>query len=149
MILNLTKKIDVVYNFAAVADIQEAYDDPIKTFKINIIGSAYILKSCVANKVKKYILASSIYANSSQGGFYRVSKQSSELMTAEYSKVFNLSFTILRFGSIYGPRSNLNNGLLKIVYDAIKKKKLFIEELVKLLDPIYMWLMLQKQAQIY
>ena len=76
----------------------------------------------MANKVKKYILASSIYANSSQGGFYRVSKQSSELMTAEYSKVFNLSFTILRFGSIYGPRSNLNNGLLKIVYDAIKKE---------------------------
>ena len=25
--------------------------------------------------------------------------------------------------TIYGPRSNLTNGLLKIVYDAIKKKK--------------------------
>ena len=76
----------------------------------------------MANRVKKYILASSIYADSSQGGFYRVSKQSCEFMTAEYGKVFNLNFTILRYGSIYGPRSNLNNGLLKIVYDAIKKK---------------------------
>ena len=123
-ILNLTKNTDVIYNFAAIADIQESYDDPIKTFKINIIGSAYILKSCITNKVKKYILASSIYADSSQGGFYRVSKQACELMTAEYGKVFNLNFTILRYGSIYGPRSNLNNGLLKIVYDAIKKKKI-------------------------
>ena len=123
-ILHLTKNIDVVYNFAAIADIQESYDDPVKTFKVNIIGSAYILKSCVANRVKKYILASSIYADSSQGGFYRVSKQSCEFMTAEYGKVFNLNFTILRYGSIYGPRSNLNNGLLKIVYDAIKKKKI-------------------------
>ena len=92
LILNLTKNIDVVYNFAAIADIQSSYDDPIKTFKINIIGSAHILKSCVANRVNKYILASSIYADSSQGGFYRVSKQSCELMTAEYGKVFNLNF---------------------------------------------------------
>ena len=123
-ILNLTKNIDVVYNFAAIADIQESYNDPIKTFKINILGSAYILKSCVVNKVQKYVLASSIYADSSQGGFYRVSKQSCELMTEEYGKVFDLNFTILRYGSIYGPRSNLNNGLLKIVYDAIKKRKI-------------------------
>ena len=49
-ILNLTKNIDVVYNFAAIADIQESYDDPIKTFKINILGSAYILKISPASK---------------------------------------------------------------------------------------------------
>ena len=45
-------------------------------------------------------------------------------MTSEFGKVYNLSFTILRFGSIYGPGSDLKNGLLKIVYDAISKKKL-------------------------
>ncbi len=123
-ILKLVKNKDIVYNFAAIADIQESYEDPIKTFKINIMGSAYILKSCVLAKVKRYILASSIYADSRQGGFYRVSKQASELMTTEYGKVHNLKYTILRYGSIYGPRSNLNNGLLKIVYDAVKRKKL-------------------------
>ncbi len=123
-IIKLITNKDIVYNFAAIADIQESYDDPIKTFKINIMGSAYILKSCVLAKIKRYILASSIYADSRQGGFYRVSKQSSELMTAEYGKVHKLNYTILRYGSIYGPRSNLNNGLLKIVYDAVKRKKL-------------------------
>ncbi len=123
-IQEIIKKNDIVYNFAAIADIQESYDNPIKTFQINIMGSAFILKSCIEAKVKRYILASSIYADSSQGGFYRVSKQSSELMTSEFGKVYNLSFTILRFGSIYGPGSDLKNGLLKIVYDAISKKKL-------------------------
>ena len=121
-IQEIIKKNDIVYNFAAIADIQESYDNPIKTFQINIMGSAFILKSCIEAKVKRYILASSIYADSSQGGFYRVSKQSSELMTSEFGKVYNLSFTILRFGSIYGPGSDLKNGLLKIVYDAISKK---------------------------
>ena len=113
------------------------------------MGTANILKSCVLGKVKKYILASSIYADSSQGGFYRVSKQASELMTAEYGKVFKLKYTILRYGSIYGPRSNLNNGLFKIVYDAVKKKKLFIEVHKEQLGPIFMCLMQQKQAQTF
>ena len=88
------------------------------------MGSAYILEACILCKVKRYVLASSIYADSRQGGFYRVSKQSSEIMTAEYGKVNNLNYTILRYGSIYGPRSNLNNGLLKIIYDAVINKKL-------------------------
>jgi len=123
-ILEIVKKNDIVYNFAAIADIQESYDNPIKTFETNIMGSAYILEACVSCNVKRYILASSIYADSRQGGFYRVSKQSSEIMTSEYGKVYNLQYTILRYGSIYGPRSNLNNGLLKIIYDSVVKKKL-------------------------
>ena len=123
-ILQIVRKNNVVYNFAAIADIQDSYDNPIKTFQTNIMGSAYILKACISSKVKRYILASTIYADSSQGGFYRVSKQSSELMAAEYSKVYGMEYTILRYGSIYGPGSNLRNGLLKIIYDAVKKGKL-------------------------
>ena len=123
-VLKLVKNFSIVFNFAAIADIQDSYDDPLKTLNVNILGCANILKACVKNKVKKFVLASSIYANTSQGGFYRVSKQSCEIMTMEFSKVFKLDYTILRFGSIYGPRSNLKNGLLKIVFDSLNKKKL-------------------------
>lgn len=123
-VLKLVKNFSIVFNFAAIADIQDSYDDPLKTLNVNILGCANILKACVKNKVKKFVLASSIYANTSQGGFYRVSKQSCEIMTMEFSKVYKLDYTILRFGSIYGPRSNLKNGLLKIVFDSLNKKKL-------------------------
>ena len=123
-VINLVKNSSIVFNFAAIADIQDSYDDPLKTLNVNIIGCANILKACVQNKVKKFVLASSIYANTSQGGFYRVSKQSCAIMTMEFSKVYKLDYTILRFGSIYGPRSNLKNGLLKIVFDSLNKKKL-------------------------
>jgi UDP-glucose 4-epimerase len=123
-VFKLIKNADIVYNFAAVADIQDSYDNPLKTLEVNIIGCANIIQACAKYKIKRFILASSIYANTDQGGFYRVSKQSCEIMTLEYAKVYNLNYTILRFGSIYGPRSNLKNGLLKIVYDSIKKKKL-------------------------
>ena len=29
----------------------------------------------------------------------------------EYSKIYNIKYTILRYGSLYGPRSGANNGL--------------------------------------
>ena len=111
---------DVVYNFAAVADIGEALDNPIKSAKVNIIGNINILELCKKYKVKRFIFASSIYVYSQQGGFYRSSKQAAELYVEEYSRQYNLNYTILRFGSIYGPRSDIRNGLSRIIYDALK-----------------------------
>ena len=37
-ILKLVQHKDVIYNFAAIADIQESYNNPNKTFEINIMG---------------------------------------------------------------------------------------------------------------
>jgi UDP-glucose 4-epimerase len=42
----------------------------------------------------------------------------------EYYKIYGLNYTILRYGSLYGIRSTINNGVHKIIAYAIKKKKL-------------------------
>ena len=49
----------------------------------------------------------------------------------EYSKQYNLNYTILRYGSLYGPRSPKNNGVRKIIEKAIKSKQLLIMEVLK------------------
>lgn len=113
---------DIVFNFAAISDIEESIKKPLLTAKINIIGNMNVASACVENKVKKMIFASSIYVHSSQGGFYRVSKQSSELFLEEYYKWNKLNYTTLRFGTIYGKNSSNENGLKKIIFTAIKKK---------------------------
>ena len=76
------------------------------------------------NKVKKFVYASTVYVNSKEGGFYRCSKSASENYVEEYSNFYHLDYTILRFGSLYGPRSDDSNGLLNIVRNAVKHKKL-------------------------
>ena len=114
---------DIVYHFAGISDIGESIKKPMETARINIIGTANILKLCKEYNIKKIIFASTIYVSSSQGGFYRVSKQACELMIEEYKKRFNLNYTIVRFGSIYGPRSSKDNGLTKIIFNYLKKKK--------------------------
>jgi UDP-glucose 4-epimerase len=118
------QKKDVVFNFAALSDIEESIQNPVGAANINIIGNMNIALACIKNKVKKLIFASTIYVHSDQGGFYKVSKQSSELFLEEFYKRFKLRYTTLRFGTIYGKSSSVKNGLKKVVFNALKNKKL-------------------------
>jgi UDP-glucose 4-epimerase len=110
---------EVVYNFAALSDINQALRQSIKTVNINILGNLNVMEACVAHKVKRFIYASTVYVHSREGGFYRCSKQASEAYVEEYHKIYNLNYTILRYGSLYGPRADETNGLYRIVKSAL------------------------------
>ncbi len=121
----IIKNQDIVYNFAAISDIGESIKNPIGTAKNNILGNLLVLDLCVKNKVKKFIFASTIYVHSNQGSFYRVSKQASELFITEYKKRYGLDYSIIRFGSVFGPKGSKKNGLSKIISKALKEKKIY------------------------
>ena len=115
---------DVIFHFAALSDLSESLYQPVKTIKSNILGTAYVLELCRKHKIKRFVHASTIYVNSNQGGFYRSSKKAAEDYVEEYQKRYGLDFTILRFGSLYGDRSNKSNGVRQIVDDALKNKEI-------------------------
>jgi len=110
---------NIVYNFAAVADLNIAVHDPLKTAEVNIIGNLNILQSCVDLNIQRFIYASSIYVYSREGGFYRCSKQAAESFIKEFHNKYKLDYTILRYGSLYGPRASSDNGLYRIIKEAI------------------------------
>jgi UDP-glucose 4-epimerase len=119
----LTKTItgsDTVYNFAALADLEQAGDKPIETIRVNVLGNAQILEACRLSGVRRFIYASTVYVYSREGGFYRCSKQAAEHYVEEYQRAYGLEYTILRYGSLYGPRADSENGLLRIVRGALE-----------------------------
>jgi len=115
---------DFVFNFAGIADLDDAKIKPKETITSNILGTLNALFICKKYKVKRFIQASSIYANTEEGGFYGRSKKAAEDYIEEYYNTFGLQYTIIRFGSVYGENADKNNGILKIINGAIKNKKL-------------------------
>ena len=111
---------DIVYNFAALADLNIAIKKPLETIQINVLGNTNILEACKIFSIERFVYASTVYVYGTEGGFYRCSKKAAEEYVKEYSKNYDLDYTILQYGSLYGPRSDISNGLHRIVETAIK-----------------------------
>ena len=110
----------VVFNFAAIADLDKALATPIDTARVNVLGNVLVLDACRRHSVRRFMYASTVYVYSREGGFYRCSKQAAEQYVEEYQRTYALDYTILRYGSLYGPRSDNRNGLFRIVQDALQ-----------------------------
>ena len=121
---NVVRGADVVYNFAALSDLNDALSKPLQTLNINIIGNFNVLEACRLENVKRFIYASTVYVHSRVGGFYRCSKQASEAYVEEYKRTYDLDYTILRYGSLYGPRSDDSNGMRQMIKNALIDKTL-------------------------
>ncbi len=123
----VTARTEVVYNFAAIADLNDALDKALQTVQVNVLGAVNVLEACRANAVRRVVYASTVYVYSREGGFYRCSKQAAEHYVEEFQRVYGLDFTILRYGSLYGPRADETNGLFRIVRDALARGKISYE----------------------
>ena len=93
-VASAVKGAQAVFNFAAVADINEALRDPVATVKINILGNVNILEACRLEHVDRIVYASSVYVNSREGGFYGCSKKAAEQY--DPSTLANFSYDLAR-----------------------------------------------------
>lgn len=114
----------VIYNFAGLADLDDAKDRPVDTVKLNILGNVHVLEAARRVAVKRYVFASTIYVYSETGSFYRASKQASERFVEAYQERYGLSYTILRYGSLYGRRADMRNGIYRLLRQALTKRRI-------------------------
>jgi UDP-glucose 4-epimerase len=124
-VVDALKGCQYVYNFSAIAELNEAAKNPTKTINVNVIGNLNILEACAQiGTIERFVYASSAYALSSEGSFYGISKQSSEKLTEEYYRKCGLKYTVIRYGSLYGERASHNNYIYNLLRAAIETGKL-------------------------
>ena len=115
---------DAAFNFAGFADLEAAQSHPLETIRANVLGNGVLLEGCRKNRVKRYVFASTVYVYSDAASFYRASKQACEDYIESYRKLFGLPYTILRFGSLYGPRSDRRNSVYGYLRQALEEGKI-------------------------
>jgi len=117
----------VVFNFAGLSDIDEALVKPIETAQLNILACAHALEAARLGGATRFVQASTIYVSSAAGGFYRASKQACELWVEEYQRQFGLDYTILRYGTLYGGRSDVRNSVHRYLREALTTRRITVQ----------------------
>ncbi len=109
---------DCIYHLAGLADLNEARAQPVEAARLNLLGTVNALEAAREAGTGRFLFASTVYVSSRAGGFYRCSKQACESYVEEYQSQFGLPYTILRYGSLYGPRATEANGVLRLLKQA-------------------------------
>lgn len=111
--------VDAVYHLAAVADVNDVYNEPLYAEAINVRGTIHVLEAARRSGVKRVIYGSTVWSYSETDGtevdeltplhppahLYTATKIASEYYCHSYSKLYDLPTTILRYGIPYGPRA--------------------------------------------
>ncbi|MEH7076915.1 NAD-dependent epimerase/dehydratase family protein [Neobacillus drentensis] len=113
------EKPEVVIHLAAQVDVAFSIENPVEDANQNILGTIRLLDCSHKYHVKKFIFSSScaVYGEKDDcnlketfplqpRSFYGISKLSSELYIENFSQLFNLPYTILRYSNVYGPRQS-------------------------------------------
>jgi len=118
-----TASLDALFHLAAVADVNDVVRDPVAAVDINVGGTARVLEAARRNGIGRVILASTVWVYSSVATpeatevdesarfslmtarhVYTSFKLAAEMLCHDYWNMWQLPFTILRYGIPYGPR---------------------------------------------
>ena len=102
---NAAIDIDIVYHVAAISNIDTIAVKPLQAISTNIISTGNVLEVARNSNINRVIFASTYFAGSGQGHIYTTTKETSEMLCKDYYKLYNLKYTILRYGTAYGSRS--------------------------------------------
>ncbi|MEC1072097.1 NAD-dependent epimerase/dehydratase family protein [Priestia megaterium] len=132
----LQEKPNVVFHLAAQADVSRSINDPQYDADVNIKGTINILEACRDASVDKIIFASTsaVYGELQKDlitetdptvpiSYYGLSKLTAESYIRLFFHLYGLSYTILRYGNVYGPRQTPKGegGVVAVFLDRLNK----------------------------
>jgi UDP-glucose 4-epimerase len=131
------EKPTAIIHLAAQVDVQCSLQDPHNDAEINILGTVNLLDACAGSGIGKVIYASSaaVYGSPvympvderhpvAPQSPYGLSKYTAEQYLRLYRDMHGISFTVLRFANVYGPRQDATGegGVVAIFIDKLAKE---------------------------
>lgn len=133
---------DYVYLLSAISEASRNTSDPVNSMNLNIMGTVNVLDACVQHKIKRIIFASTAWvydlciesnvnedtplSQTLRSNLYTTSKVCGESLIKSYHQTFGLDYTILRFGTAYGPNCNPRTAIASFVRNAENKQTIKI-----------------------
>ena len=116
-----TKGAEHIFHLAAVSNVNYAYKYPVYSASLDVMGTAHILEAARINGAQRVYFASTVWVYNGApnekpadetvpfylegaGHIYTSTKMAAEMMCHNYSQLYRVPFTILRYGIPYGPR---------------------------------------------
>lgn len=127
-------KPEYVVHTAAQSSVPISQQRAVFDADVNILGTINLLEACRKSKVKKLVYTSSaaVYGDTKilpideetdtlPISAYGLSKLTGEKYIQMYGRLYDLSYTILRFSNVFGPRQKLNkqSGVIPIFINKI------------------------------
>lgn len=128
---------DAVIHLAAMAGVRVSIENPELYYDVNVMGTLVLLNAAVQRAREKdrsikpplfvFASTSSVYGNTPQVPFvpgdscdrplapYASSKRAGELLGYSFHHLYGLSFTVLRFFTVYGPRGRPDMMAFKVL----------------------------------
>jgi len=118
-----TRKIDAIYHLAAEANVNRFYESPIFSNDITAVSTLNVLECAKVNEISRVLLASTEWIYGSGEGneeqiideeapysqnpdhIYTSSKICAELFCKNYFQLYNVNYTIMRYGIPFGERA--------------------------------------------
>ena len=121
-VLVATREAEHIFHLAAVSNVNYAYKYPAYSTALNVMGTTNVLESARVNGAKRVHLASTVWVYNGSpddvgvldetvpfylngaGHIYTSTKMACEMLCHNYGELYDLPFTVLRYGIPYGPR---------------------------------------------
>ncbi len=128
LVKKATQGVDFVLHQAALRSVPKSLTVPHEYNEVNIDGMVNLLQSCIENKVKRLVFASSSSIYGDTESFpeneeimpqpispYALTKIAGEYYCRIFSEIFGLSAVALRYFNVFGPRQSLDDEYAVVV----------------------------------
>ena len=132
---NKIKKIDIIYNLAALISVPHSFNAPYSNISNNVLGTVNLLNLATEKKIKKFIQFSSseVYGSAAKVPLlenflpnpqspYAASKVASDAIALSYYYSYSLPVTILRPFNTFGPRQSTRAVIPGIISQLIQNQ---------------------------